>query len=69
MNSVQGSVLPSNTWLQDSSEYLRRHSISDYLRELVTAMLLEKPSDPFQWMRDQLEGRLAKTRNMWGSSQ
>ena len=33
---------------------------AEYLKVLVTSLLVEKPPDPFQWMREQLEGDLAK---------
>jgi hypothetical protein len=46
--------------LQENGAYLAKHSIAEYLKVLVTSLLVEKPSDPFQWMREQLEGDLAK---------
>jgi len=46
--------------LQENGAYLAKHSIAEYLKVLVTSLLVEKPPDPFQWMREQLEGDLAK---------
>ena len=57
--SVELNGYPSGSASQEENgAYLAKHAIAEYLKALVTLMLVEKPADPFQWMRDQLDGDL-----------
>ena len=51
-------LLIASCFCQENGKYLAKHEISEYLTALVTTMLIEKPSNPFRWMRAQLDGCL-----------